>query len=259
MTVDVLVEKVDDHVRIVLNRPDRANSFDDTMRRSILDGLEHAGGSGAVATVLTGAGSVFCAGGHLGEIATATTADIRSLYFGSLELFEAIRNHPLPVIAAVNGPAVGGGFELVAACDLAVCSSAAWFSMNSVRLGSAPVLGGTGVLALCLGEKRAREAAMLGRRYTAEAAAAQGWVNDVVAPEDLDGTVSALVAELALASPRSLEIAKISSNVWWNATRHNLVASLEMLVRSFSSGDLREGAAAHAERRTPDFGREARR
>jgi len=151
--------------------------------------------------------------------------------------------------AAVNGPAVGGGVELVGACDLAVAADHAWFSMNSVRVGSAPVLGGAGVLALAMGEKHAREAMLLGGRHSAADAMARGWVNRVVPRADLETEVDTIVAELAKASPRSLEIAKMSANVWWNLSRHSMVAGLEALVRSFSSGDLHEGAQALLERR----------
>jgi enoyl-CoA hydratase/carnithine racemase len=249
----VRTERRGDAWWVTLDRPDRANAFDEPMRRAIIAALDEGAASGAAATVLTGAGRSFCAGGLLEDIASATHPEIRALYFGSLELFEAIRNHPLPVVAAVNGPAVGGGVELVGACDLAVAAEHAWFSMNSVRVGSAPVLGGTGVLALAMGEKHAREAMMLGGRHTAADAMARGWVNRVVPRDDLEAEVGSIVVELAKASPRSLEIAKMSANVWWNMSRHSMVAGLEALVRSFSSGDLHEGAQALLERREPQF------
>ena len=92
------------------------------------------------------------------------------MFYGSLNVYEAIRNSPRPVIAAVNGAAAGGGNELVVACDLAIAVESATFGQTGVRVGSAPVLGGTNFLAMTIGEKRAKEVAFMCRRYKAREA-----------------------------------------------------------------------------------------
>jgi enoyl-CoA hydratase/carnithine racemase len=203
--------------------------------------------------VITGSGDSFCAGGYLKELASPEPRRIRDLYYGSLRLFDEIRNQPAPVIAAVNGFAVGGGNELVVACDLAIAAESATFGQTGVRIGSAPVLGGTNMLSLLIGEKRAKEVAFLCRRYSAQEALTLGWINKVVPDAELENEVDAWVAELLAKSGRYLEIAKISSNAWWNLMRESYSSGLGMLVQAIGSEDMMEGASAFLERRQPRF------
>jgi enoyl-CoA hydratase/carnithine racemase len=217
--------------------------------------VREAAASDAIAIVITGSEDSFCAGGFLGELAEPDEASLRAMFFGSLELFDLIRNVPQPVIAAVNGVAAGGGNELVIACDLAIAAESAWFGQTGVRIGSAPVLGGTNLLAISIGEKRAKEVAFLCRRYEARKALELGWINEVVPDGQLEEAVSALVAELEQMSPRYLEIAKLSSNVWWNHCRESFVSGLGMLVQAIGSPDMKEGATAFLEKRPPRFPR----
>ncbi len=256
---DVLIEERADAVWLRLNRPDRKNAYDEAMCAEITAAVNDAGGSGAAAVVVTGSGDSFCAGGFLKKLADPDPVQLRAMFFGSLQLFDAIRNAPLPVVAAVNGVAAGGGNELVVACDLAVAARSARFGQTGVRIGSAPVLGGTNLLAVSIGEKRAKEVSMLCRQYDAETAKSLGWINEVVDDDALGDAVDALVAELAAMSPRYLEIAKLSSNVWWNACRDNFVSGLGMLVQAIGSPDMREGAQAFLEKRPAVFPRRGAR
>ncbi len=252
---DVVVERRDNATWIRLNRPERKNAYDPKMCAEIVAAIKEAQNSDITALVITGSGDSFCAGGFLKELASPDPVQLRSMFFGSLELFDAIRNAPIPVIAAVNGVAAGGGNELVVACDFAIAVRSATFGQTGVRIGSAPVLGGTNMLAISVGEKRAKEVSMLCRKYDAETAESLGWINEVVDDDQLDSAVAAMVAELALMSPRYLEIAKLSSNVWWNACRDNFVSGLGMLVQAIGSDDMREGATAFMEKRQPKFRR----
>jgi 2-ketocyclohexanecarboxyl-CoA hydrolase len=252
---DVVVERRGDAVWVVLNRPERKNAYDPQMCQEIIAAVKQASVTDAVAVVIRGSGDSFCAGGFLGELAEPDPVRLRSMFFGSLELFETIRTAPVPVIAAVNGVAAGGGNELVVACDLAIAAESAWLGQTGVRIGSAPVLGGTNLLAISIGEKRAKEVSFLCRRYPARRALELGWVNDVVPDDELDAAVDAVIAELAAMSPRYLQIAKLSSNMWWNACRDNFVSGLGMLVQAIGSDDMVEGANAFREKRTPTFRR----
>lgn len=238
-------------VWITLDAPERRNAFDPAMSEAAVAALEES--TGARAVVLTGAEGAFCAGGALDLLGTPTLPDMRGLYRGSLRLFDAVRNHPRPVIAAVNGPAAGGGNELVVACDLAIAAESATFGQTGPRVGSAPVTGATNVLGVQIGEKRAKEMAFLCRRYSAAQALELGLVNQVVPDHKLESAVDALVAELVALSPRYLEIAKVSSNVWWNAARDNFLSGLGMLVQAVGSDDMVEGATAFLEKRRPSF------
>lgn len=236
---------------IQLNRPERRNAFDPEMAAAIVQAIEGATASRAV--VITGSGGSFCAGGALTSLAHPTEPELRQMYEGSLKLFDAIRRCPRPVIAAVNGAAAGGGNELVVACDLAIAARSATFGQTGPRVGSAPVTGATNVMAVQIGEKRAKELSMLCRRYTAEQALQMGLVNEVVDDQDLEATVDQWVAELSVLSPRYLEITKVSSNVWWNAARDSFSTGLGMLIQAVGSPDMVEGANAFLEKRKPSF------
>lgn len=252
---DIVVEDRGAARWIRLDRADRMNAYDPAMASELVGALRAASTTPCAAIVLTGTGAAFCAGGSLGKLAEPDPVELRAMFFGSLELFETIRNVPQPVIAAVNGVAAGGGNELVVACDLAIAVESAWFGQTGVRIGSAPVLGGTNLLAMSIGEKRAKEVAFLCRRYPARQALELGWINEVVADGHLDEAVARWVDELAGMSPRYLEIAKLSSNLWWNASRDNFVSGLGMLVQAIGSDDMREGASAFMEKRRPSFDR----
>lgn len=251
MSESVLVEQRGEATWITLNRSERRNAYDAEMAGAMVEALDASTGSRAV--VITGVPGSFCAGGALGNLSEPDVTTMRGLYRASLRLFDAIRNHPRPVIAAVNGPAAGGGNELVIACDLAVATESATFGQTGPRVGSAPVTGATNALGVQIGEKRAKEMAFLCRRYTAAQALDLGLVNSVVADDELVDAVDALVGELAALSPRYLEIAKVSSNVWWNAVRDSFTTGLGMLVQAIGSPDMAEGAQAFLEKRKPQF------
>lgn len=246
-----MVERRGEVAWIRLNRPDRMNAYDSAMGERLTGAVKEASDAGVI--VLTGTGKAFCAGGYLANLADPDAGELRAMFFASLELFEAIRTSPRPVIAAVNGSAAGGGNELVVACDLAIAARSAKLGQTGPRIGSAPVLGGTNLLAISVGEKRAKEVSMMCRRYTAEQALDLGWLNAVVDDDELEAEVTRWADELLALSPRYLEIAKISSNVWWNACRENFVSGLGMLVQAIGSEDMREGAAAFMEKRKPRF------
>ncbi|MFF5991707.1 enoyl-CoA hydratase/isomerase family protein [Prauserella flavalba] len=248
---DVVVDRIGDTLWIRLNRPERRNAFDPAMSAAVVEAFEDAASARAV--VLTGSGGSFCAGGSLQQLSTPTTGQMRGLYQSSLRLFDAVRSCPRPVIAAVNGAAAGGGNELVVACDLAIAARSATFGQTGPRVGSAPVTGATNVMGVQIGEKRAKELAMLCRRYTAEQAREMGLVNEVVDDDALEDTVTAWCDELARLSPRYLEITKISSNIWWNAARDSFTNGLGMLVQAVGSADMVEGATAFLEKRKPSF------
>lgn len=248
----VLVERRGQVAWIRLNRPERLNAFDGPMARAAVKAIEDCSVDSGV-IVITGQGRGFCAGGYLDTMDNPDPREVRAMYEGSLALLDAIRTSPRPVIAAVNGPAAGGGNELVIACDLAIASTKATFGQTGPRVGSAPVLGGTNIMPIQIGEKRAKELSFLCRRYTAAQALEMGLVNAVVEPEELESTVEEWAAELLALSPRYLEIAKISSNLWWNSARDSFRSGIGMLAQAIASHDMLEGARAFAEKRPPRF------
>ncbi len=193
--------------------------------------------------VITGVDRSFCAGGSLASLSTPTPGEMRHLYRASLRLFDAIRTCPRPVIAAVNGPAAGGGNELVVACDLAIAARSATFGQTGPRVGS------------CTGHRRDQRHGRADRREAGQGVVDAvpavspptrrcGWVWSTPSSttDELEATVEAWCAELAALSPRYLEITKISSNLWWNAARDSFSTGLGMLVQAIGSPDMVEGA-----------------
>lgn len=253
-SIDVVERR--DVVWITIDAPERRNAYDLPMAQQMIAAVESA--AEATAVVVRGAAGSFCAGGALTELGEPDPAQLRQLFTTSARLLDTIRACPRPVIAAIDGAAAGGGNELVVACDFAIATERSTFGQTGPKVGSAPVLGATNLLAVQIGEKRAKEMAMLCRRYSTEQALALGLINEVVPDDGLDAAVERWLDEIDRLSPRYLEIAKVSSNQWWNASKDNMSSGLGMLIQAIGSEDMIEGANAFLDKRKPDF-RAARR
>jgi 1,4-dihydroxy-2-naphthoyl-CoA synthase len=250
-----MVESREGVAWITLNRPERLNALAAADFAQLGDVVEDIGYDRSIGViVITGAGDrAFCAGGFLGDLAHFSTDAARLLYSKSFAAFQALRKVPQPVIAAVNGAAVGGGNELVVCSDLAIASDQARFGQTGPRIGSAPVFGGTNLLALTIGEKKAREVCYLCRQYTAQQALEMGWINKVVPHETLLEEVRRWCEELLDKSPAYLEASKISSNVWWDMLTPSMEQAKQVLLRLAGGAEMTEGASAFMDKRKPDF------
>jgi len=248
---DVRAERRGEVAWLTLEQPERLNAYDRKMGDELRQLVDASVDAGVI--VITGSGRGFCAGGYLAELADPDPAELRQLFRCSLELFEAIRSSPRPVIAAVNGVAAGGGNELVVACDLAIAAESATFGQTGPRVGSSPVFGGANFLAGSVGEKRAKEIAFLCRRYKAHEAKEMGLVNAVVPDDQLEAEVTTWAEELLAMSPRYLEITKVSSNTSWNQHRDAYMHGMALLTQAIGSYDMIEGARAFVEKREPQF------
>jgi len=241
--------------RITFNRPDAANALNTRMGEELCEAWTAIGAqSGVRCVVLAAAGRHFCAGADLKERHGMTD----EAWSGQHKIFEAMARAqlatPVPVIAAVNGAAMGGGCEMTLACDFAYASETARFGLPEVGLGIMPGLGGTQLLRRCAGERRAIELLTTGRQFSAAQALEYGVVNGLSAPEDLMDTVLAVASEIAGKAPLSVRALK---HVVREAHSLDLAAAMEMELaaynRLFKTADRREGVASFNEKRTPTF------
>jgi naphthoate synthase len=211
---DVLYEKKAGVAWVTINRPEVRNAFRTRTVRELTEAFEDARFDRAVGVVvLTGAGDkAFCAGGDQKERGQGGYAtEDRPMDVDALH--NAIRRIPKPVIAMVNGFAIGGGHVLHVLCDLSIAADTAIFGQTGPRVGSVDAGFGTGYLARVVGEKRAREIWYLCRQYSAHEALAMGLVNKVVPLRDLRAEVETWCAELLEKSPTALALAKQSFNI----------------------------------------------
>lgn len=253
----VLCERRGGVAWVTLNRPHRYNAFDAPTIVALGDTLKAIGREAEIGVVvLTGAGDkAFSAGGDVGELAAFNLPKARELFDGAQETLTIMRRIPQPIIAMVNGVAMGGGNELVICSDLAIASDRARFGQNGPKVGSSPLFGGTNLLAMTIGEKKAREVVYLCRQYPAQEALELGWINKVVPHDELRAEVERWCAELLERSPAYLELSKISSNVWWDALTPSMEAAKQALFRLAGGEQMTEGATAFLEKRKPDFSR----
>ncbi len=246
--------------RIVLARESEMN----TLSLELLDDLNLAideviKNKGRV-LVITGTGRAFCCGAHLkyfaGPDAIFTERfDTRDRYFDRIaRLFDKIEAIGIPVIAAINGFALGGGFELSLACDFRILATTAKVGLPEVKLGATPGAGGVQKLARHIGRGKALEWILLGRHIAAPEAEAAGIAYRVVEPVRLEAASLELAGELLKLSPQALGQCKssihLAGDVDLRSARRFGVEALSALV---DSADWREGMAAFVEKRAPRF------
>ncbi len=255
---DLRYERRGDAAWITLARPEVHNALRERTFEELFDAAERAGGErGLVAVVVTGAGErAFCAGGDVAEMQALDPHRGRVFLEKFVRALTALRRVPVPVVARIRGYCIAGGNELNLACDLAVASEDAQFGHAGPLVGSVPVIFGTQMMPRLCGERFAKEAILLCRRYSAREALARGWVNFVVPAERLDAEVDAVVARLAEMSPAALRVAKASLNQEGDALLgSSLRAGVEMLAPLYGTAEMREGMSAFLEKRQAQFGK----
>ena len=241
---------------ITINRPERYNSFRARTVDELVKCFKSAWTNDEVGVIcLTGAGEkAFCTGGDQKQ--RMETGDYGPSDSGLFELdmlHRVIRDVPKPVIAAVNGFAIGGGHVLHVLCDLTIAADTARFGQNGPRVGSYDAGFGTGYLARVVGEKRAREIWFLCRQYSAEQAEAWGLVNKVVPADQLRAEVRSWADEILRLSPTALKVLKQSMNTdteHFAAIGQVAFSSLKLFE---DSAEAKEGITAFNEKRAPDF------
>jgi 2-ketocyclohexanecarboxyl-CoA hydrolase len=224
-----------------------------TVEELILAFQKAANDRNVASVVLTGAGDrAFCTGGD--QSAHEGNYDGRGVVGLPIdELQSLIRDIPKPVIARVNGFAIGGGNVLATLCDLTIAAEHAQFGQVGPKVGSFDAGWGTAYLARHVGDKRAREIWFLNERYTAQEAHAMGLVNKVVPKDELDRAVTDWTDKLGQRSPTAIAFLKRSFNADSEAIRGISNLSLHAVKLFYASAESKEGVAAFNEKRNPDF------
>ena len=244
---------------ITINRPAVMNAFRGQTVEELIQAFGRAGWNKSIgAIVLTGAGDkAFCTGGD--QSAKSGHYDGRgTVGLPVEELHTIIRDVPKPVIARVQGYAIGGGNVLAVLCDLTIASDKAVFGQVGPKVGSVDPGFGTAYLARLVGEKKAREIWYLCRRYSAQEALAMGLINCVVPHDQLDAEVDKWCQEIVAKSPTALAIAKRSFNADSDHIRGIGGLGLQALALYYDTPESKEGVAAFLEKRPPQFRRHAK-
>lgn len=253
MSAGSLVVERDAHVVLLrLNRPEKRNAVDAALADALDAAVRDASGDDAVrVVVLTGAGSAFCAGADLTGGRPASTAGTVA---GTLKRLTApLDECTKPVLAAVNGPAFGGGFELCLAADLRVCAESATFCVPEVRIGSLPGSGGTQRLVHAVGSATAAKLLFTGEPIDAEEARRVGLVSDVFADDALVERAMDLAGRVAANAPLSLLAIKQAFRAAADVEGAGLGLERALWALLATTADRAEGRAAFKEHRLPKF------
>jgi naphthoate synthase len=257
---EIIYEKKDGVAKVKINRPERLNSFTALTLQEIYEAFEDAWLDKEIGVVvLTGVGEkAFSAGGDqkIKDDSGYVTGEAKfGLLEGHSKLINIIRSIPKPVIAAVNGYAIGGGHVLHVVCDLSIASETARFGQDGPRVGSFDAGFGSVFLARVVGEKKAREIGYLCRQYSAQEALEMGLVNKVVPPDELEKEVDAWCQEILEKAPYTLTYLKASFNADTDHVFGINTMAKNALDLYYQTDECHEGVNAFVEKRPPDFSR----
>jgi enoyl-CoA hydratase len=260
VTYEHLLVRDEPHgVRVMtLNRPDNLNSWNAQMRREMRDAVDScANDPGLRCLIITGSGRAFSAGEDvrgMGELADIGTRAFRATARGIHDVFDTIEAMEVPVIAAIDGVAAGGGFELALSCDFRVVSERGRFVMPEAKVGLIPGSGGCSRLVRYVGLGRAKELVMLGGTVDAKRALELGLATETCGAGEAVATATALAERIGALAPLAVGMAKLVLNTCTDVDAET-GRRLERLGQSVLklSADHREGANAFIEKRSPNW------
>ncbi len=256
MATELLKTEISDGVAVVkLNRPNALNALNSELLSAIGDTFNELGYNDDVRViVLTGEGKAFAAGADIAEMVNYNAAQGKAYSALGMKAFRAIIECPKPVIAAVNGFALGGGCELAMSCDIRIASAKAKLGQPEITLAVTPGFGGTQKLPRLVGPAIAKELLFTGRMVKAEEAKQIGLVNKVVEPEELMNATMEMANTIKAFSPLTLKYIKDAVNHSVEVPQSSGEAyESETFGVCFSTSDLKEGMGAFLEKRKPEF------
>ena len=249
----VLVKTEDGICWISLNRPDKLNSMTLEMHETVRGALDEAEADASVGcVVITGVGRAFCAGADVSHLAKFSPEEGKEFSEKGQETIVKILKCPKPVVAAVNGYALGGGCELAVACDYRIASDKARFGQPEISLGLVPGWGATQLLQRIVGLAKAMEMITTGSMLRAEEALQAGLANKVIEAEKFEEEVKAFASSLAKGPGLALTSVKKLIRVD-QGLLDGLKEEAEAFSELFATEDFKEGASAFLEKRKPSF------
>lgn len=256
MENDSILIKTEDHICIItLNKPSTLNALDNTL----IEGLDNildkvASDESILVVIITGAGRSFIAGADISSMSNMDASEGGKFGLKGANLMRKIENLPKPVIAAVNGYALGGGCELALSCDIRVASEKAKFGQPEVTLGITPGFSGSVRLPSIVGVARAKELIFTGKVIDAQEALNMNLVNKVVSSENLMDEAISIAQIIVKNSPIALKYSKESINMSRDmATEAAIKVENNFFALCFSSDDQKEGMQAFLDKRKPEF------
>ena len=250
------VDVADRIATITVNRPDKLNALNDATMAELGQAIEQVRADAAVSgIVVTGAGRAFVAGADISELRSKSGPEIYALARRGQEVFRRFETSPKPVIAAINGFALGGGCELAMACHVRIAAESAKFGQPEVKLGITPGYGGTQRLTRLVGRGRALQLLLTGEMIDANEAYRIGLVNRVVptgdqAVEAARAMTAQMLANGPLALAQCIEVVNRGADISMEEATALEAAAFAMLA---STEDMREGTSAFLEKRAPAF------
>jgi enoyl-CoA hydratase len=252
---ETLSTELEDRIYIItINRPEKLNALNKTVIRELGEAVEEIYVNPLIrAAIITGAGTrAFAAGADISGFAGLSTEEGMALAKQGLDVFFNIENAPKPIVAAVNGFALGGGCELAMACHFRICTETAQFGQPEISLGLIPGYGGTQRLTRYIGKGPAMEAILTGDLINAPQALQSGLVNHITPPEELMDKTRTLLLRIIAKAP--LAIAKCIAAI--NAAGENVdgyALETTLFGECFDTEDMKEGTTAFLEKRKPVF------
>lgn len=255
MYTTLLTEVRDGICVITINRPDKLNA----LNRTVMEELDRAveaviADSGVSGAIITGAGpKAFVAGADIGEFVGLSPKEGKDLAIKGQGIFFRIERSPKPIVAAVNGFALGGGCELAMACHFRIASDQAKFGQPEVNLGLIPGYGGTQRLTQLIGKGRAIELLITGAMLDAGKALQYGLVNDVVSPETLLDKAMSILQVARTKAPLAVARCIAAANAVYDETQDGFATEIEGFGACFGTEDMKEGTSAFLEKRKAHF------
>lgn len=249
------IERIDRKAVLTFTREERLNALDSQTFRDLIAAADELEADDSVdIVIITGRGKGFVAGADINEYIDIAVLDYVNFQRLGRRMYDRYEAFPKPVIAAVNGFALGGGFELVLIADIVVASERAKFGLPESKLGLLPGGGGTQRLTRLLGRNKAKELIMTGDFITAEEARDLGVVNRVVPADDLMRETHALADRILERAPLAVRMAKQLVNDGLNASLPTAITQeMGMTATLYDTNDAKEGIRAFLEKRSPEF------